>query len=100
MCIRDRYLLRGEINQTLYGKHIFFVMLIETAKRLKIDNDRIYELGVEEITDLLRGKKTKKVFKKTYAVGKFSGWKPLLGKEAKKVIGEIKKAKDKIGTEL
>lgn len=83
-----KYLLRTEINKTIFGKHIFLFLIKEIQKRIKLKRSDINNLSYVEIVDYLKGGKKKIQNRNIYATGRFNDWKLAQGKEA---LGMIKK---------
>ena len=81
-----KYGLRTEINKTIFGEHIFYNILKEVARRVKINENRLYQLSYLEIVELLKRKRIKTTNRKEYIIGRFSKWRLITGKESRKLI--------------
>jgi len=85
-----KFNLRNQLNQTVFGNHIFLKMLKESSKRTGITLPKLYKLGYLEIAKLLTGKRIKLKYKENYIVGEFSDWKLILDNRALQLTKKLK----------
>jgi phosphohistidine swiveling domain-containing protein len=84
-----KFELRKIVNRTVFPGNIFDKYLDEIKRRTK-RND-LTNLHYKEIADLLDGKKVSKINRKYFVLGRFNGWKPIIGKSALKIINSFDK---------
>lgn len=79
-----KFELRTLLNKTIFKGNILERYLEEIQKRTK-RND-LHFLHYQEIANLLKGRKIKRINRKSFILGKFNNWKPIVGKQALKII--------------
>lgn len=86
-----KFEFRKLVNKTMFQRedYIFKVYFEEIQKRT--EREDLYDLDYREIIEILKGKKIPMADRKIYVIGKFTGWKPLTGEKAIKIIEQFDK---------
>lgn len=86
-----KFELKKLVNKTEFSgdDYLFKNYFKEIGGRL--NRNDLYDLHYNEILDILDGKDIKKVSRKNFVIGKVTGWKPITGNGALKIIDRFDK---------
>ncbi|PIN86639.1 hypothetical protein COV19_03950 [Candidatus Woesearchaeota archaeon CG10_big_fil_rev_8_21_14_0_10_44_13] len=82
-----KFNLRKVLNKTIFKGNIFEKYLDEIQRRTKRKD--LGHLHYGEIADLIVGKKVDKINRTYFVLGRFNGWKPIVGKDALSIIDSL-----------
>lgn len=92
-----KFFIRIFFNKVFFPNNIIDKHLREVSKRTKIERKTLHNFNYKEISRLLDGRKVRVKNRTNYVMGKFNGWKEILGKNALKIIDKFEKS---ISTEI